>query len=442
MKIDLNEQFKEAMDRLDKTSRSVFVTGNAGTGKSTLLTHFREKTKKKVVVLAPTGVSALNVNGQTIHSFFGFSPNIDVERVRRSKPTKGQLSILKHLDTIVIDEVSMVRADLMDCIDEALRNFLNTNEPFGGIQMVFIGDLHQLPPIVVGDDERLRFKTEYMSPYFFDAKVFQNVQFDCIELQKIYRQKDFDFVELLNKVRANRVSNLDLDTLNSRVLSDPDSFHNDDHSYITLTTTNKAADEINSMRLNRVKSPLKVYSAEYSGTFEAGNHPTLSNLQLKKGAQVMMLNNDQAGRWVNGSIGQIVKIGFDDISGEDVLHVKLKDSGKKVEVEPYQWELNKYNWDEDLDDMVQSTVGTFRQYPLRLAWAVTIHKSQGKTFDKVVVDIGSGAFAHGQVYVALSRCRSMSGLLLQKPISSRHIWSNRRVELFHSKVSNGYMANG
>ncbi|MFT7184223.1 MAG: ATP-dependent DNA helicase PIF1 [Oceanicoccus sp.] len=433
MKIELNEQFKDALNRLEKSRRSLFITGNAGTGKSTFLTHFKKKTKKKVVVLAPTGVSALNVKGQTIHSFFGFAPSITPEKVKRERPAQSLLEILKNLDVIVIDEVSMVRADLMDCVDEALRHFLQTSEPFGGVQMVFIGDLHQLPPVVAGDEERERFKTEYLSPYFFDAKVFEYKQFDVLTLEKIYRQKDGNFLKVLNKIRVNKVSPWDLDVLNARVLADPMAFHRSDHSHITLTTTNKAADEINALRLERLDSWAEVYTAEFSGEFETRNHPTLSQLELKKGAQVMMLNNDGEGRWVNGSIGKIVKVGFDAGTCEDILHVEME-TGGTFEVSPHTWELHKYYWDDKKNEMEMDTIGKFRQYPLKLAWAITIHKSQGKTFDKVVVDIGKGAFAHGQVYVALSRCRSLEGLLLQKPIQSRHIWTNRRIDMFHSQM--------
>ncbi len=435
--IELNDQFEDALSRMNQSSRSLFITGNAGTGKSTLLTHFQKTTKKKAVVLAPTGVSALNVKGQTIHSFFGFPPSITPEKARREKPSKAQLEIMKHLDVIVIDEVSMVRADLMDCIDEALRAFLNIDEAFAGVQMVFIGDLHQLPPVVAGDEERERFRTEYSSPYFFDAKVFQSTGFDTLELEKIYRQKEMEFVNFLNKVRRNTLSTEDFLNLNKRVLPDPEAFHKTDHSYITLTSTNKAADEINALRLKRLSSKGQVFEAEYSGEFETRNHPTLSQLKLKKGAQVMMLNNDMTGRWVNGSIGKITKIEFDEEICEEILHIQLEGSEKKVKVEPYTWELHKYFWDAENNEMEMDTIGTFRQYPLRLAWAVTIHKSQGKTFDKVVVDIGNGAFAHGQVYVALSRCQSIGGLLLQRPIESRHIWSNRRVDMFHEKLTAG-----
>jgi ATP-dependent exoDNAse (exonuclease V) alpha subunit len=432
--IEINEQFEDALFRLNNTNNSLFITGNAGTGKSTFLTHFQKSTKKQVVVLAPTGVSALNVKGQTIHSFFGFASTISPEKIDQQKWSKTLLDILKHLDVIVIDEVSMVRADMMDCIDCALRSCLDTSEPFGGVQMVFIGDLHQLPPVVAGDEERERFRTEYSSPYFFDAKVFQSTGFDFLELTKIYRQKDNDFVRLLNNIRTNRVSTNDLGALNSRVMNDPEGFHNKDHSYITLTTTNKAADAINKMRLARLPALSDRYEAEFSGEFESRNHPTSAQLELKKGAQVMMLNNDADGRWVNGSIGKITRIEFDEYN-DDILHIQLEGTKKPVKVEPHTWELNNYFWNEEKNEMEKNTVGSFRQYPLRLAWAVTIHKSQGKTFDKVVVDIGNGAFAHGQVYVALSRCKTMDGLLLQKPIQSRHIWSNRRVELFHSRVT-------
>ncbi|MBT4385134.1 AAA family ATPase [Candidatus Peregrinibacteria bacterium] len=432
--IEINEKFEEALKRLNKSRSSIFITGNAGTGKSTLLTHFQQTTKKSVVVLAPTGVSALNVGGQTIHSFFGFPPDITPEKAARERPSKTLMKILENLDVMVIDEVSMVRADLMDCIDVALRSFLNSYQPFAGIQMVFIGDLHQLPPVVVGQEEKERFKTEYASPYFFDAMVFQDAQFDSLELQKIYRQKDNKFVNVLNKIRTNRATPWDFDILNSRLLADPQKFQSSDHSYITLTTTNKAADTINKMRLERLDDRSEVYDAEYSGEFENRNHPTNANLELKKGAQIMMLNNDMAGRWVNGSIGTITKIDFDGGTAEDVLHVKLEGEEDIVMVKPHTWELHKYYWEAEKNEMKQETVGSFRQYPIRLAWAITIHKSQGKTFDKVVIDLGRGAFAHGQVYVALSRCRSLEGLLLQTPIENRHIWSNRRIDHFHRQM--------
>jgi ATP-dependent DNA helicase PIF1 len=432
MKIEINEQFKQALEQLEQTRKSIFITGNAGTGKSTLLTHFRFSTKKKTVVLAPTGVSALNVKGQTIHSFFGFAPDIRPEKVHREKASDTLIKILKHLDVIVIDEVSMVRADMMDCMDIALRHHLETSEPFGGIQMVFIGDLHQLPPVVVGDEERQRFKSEYNSPYFFDAKVFENTEFERIELKKIYRQQAGPFVNLLNKIRLNKAGYGDLSALNERVLPDPMAFHATDHSHITLTTTNKMANDINSIRLKRLTGWAQVYDAEVEGSFEGRSQPTLKELELKAGAQIMMLNNDIEGRWVNGSIGKVEKIAFDAMAGEDVLHVKLEGASNCVIVEPHTWELNKYNYDEESGEIGAENVGSFRQYPLRLAWAITIHKSQGKTFDKVVVDIGKGAFAHGQVYVALSRCSSLDGLLLQSPIQRRHIWSNRRVEAFES----------
>ena len=425
--MELNAEFKAALQKLNKTNRSIFITGNAGTGKSTLLKHFQTTTKKRVVVLAPTGVSALNVGGQTIHSFFGFPPGITPEKAAREKPSKNLLKILENLDTLVIDEVSMVRADLMDCIDIALRRFLGVHEPFAGVQMVFIGDLHQLPPIVM-PDERERFKTEYLSPYFFDAKVFLETQFDFTHLKKIYRQEDQDFINVLNKIRVNAASNWDLDILNANVLKNAEAFQKTDHDHITLTTTNKAADAINALRLERLKSREETYHAEFSGEFERRNHPTLSELKLKEGAQIMMLNNDMEGRWVNGSIGKITKISFDAGSGEDLLHVEIEDETYKVK--PHTWELHKYSWNEEKNELDQETIGAFRQYPLRLAWAITIHKSQGKTFDKVVIDLGRGAFAHGQVYVALSRCRSLGGLLLQKPIQPKHIWSNRRVKAF------------
>lgn len=433
-KIEFNDSFQIAFQRLNTSRGHLFITGKAGTGKSTLLTYFRENTAKKTVVLAPTGISALNVKGQTIHSFFGFSPSITPDKVSRQKAPQGLVKILQNLDTLVIDEVSMLRADLLDCIDEALRHHLQTSEPFGGVQMVFIGDLHQLPPVVQRDEKEI-FSSLYASPYFFDAKVFENTSFDFIELSKVYRQKDQDFIELLNRVRNNKSTHSDLSRLNARLLADPKSFHQSEHSYITLTTTNKSANEINALRLQQLPGQAERYSAEISGDFEGRSQPTLAQLELKTKAQVMFLNNDAAGRWVNGSLGKIIKISYDAGSGEDQVHVLLEGSDVIVKVQPHTWELNKYQWNEDAKELSAETVGSFRQYPLRLAWAITIHKSQGKSFDKVLVDIGRGAFAHGQVYVALSRCRSLEGLALQKAIEPRHIWGNRRIDQFHRSMT-------
>ena len=326
----------------------------------------------------------------------------------------------------MIDEVSMVRADLMDCVDEALRFCLKNQKPFGGLQMVFIGDLYQLPPVVSGKDESELFKTYYKSPYFFDSKVFEKFEMEFIELNKIYRQKDDDFIGLLNKIRNNSVEDADIKKLNSRHNVDFD--EDSGEFYITLTTTNASADIINSKKLSMLKIPLKTYFAKVYGDFDKKYYPTSLELELKKGAQIMLLNNDSAGRWVNGSVGRILEIKT-DADGDDFLSVCLS-NGRKVEVRPYTWEVSRYFFNRSAGILDAETIGSFTQYPVRLAWAVTIHKSQGKTFDRVIIDIGRGSFAHGQVYVAISRCTCFEGLVLKRPILKKHIWMDWKIVRF------------
>lgn len=427
-RVELNEQFQKALELLENTSKNVFITGKAGTGKSTLLTYFRDTTKKKIVVLAPTGVAAINVRGQTIHSFFKFKPHITFETVKKEK-IKDERNIYKKLDAIVIDEISMVRSDLLDCVDKFLRlNGKNADSPFGGVQMIFIGDLYQLPPVVKGDEREI-FKTHYTSQYFFDAHVFENFPVELIELEKIYRQKDQAFIDLLNAVRNNSANELHFALLNKR--HDPDFEPAGKELYIYLTTTNQLAREINQYKLSLVKKKLHVYEGQISGDFDTSALPTQVELAVKTGSQIMLLNNDSAGRWVNGSIGKIIDIEQDE-EDKDILIVELAD-GEIVYVEQFTWELFRFSYNDEKCSLVSETVGTFTQYPLTLAWAVTIHKSQGKTFDKVIIDIGNGTFAHGQMYVALSRCTSLSGLVLKKPIQKKHIFMDWRVVKFLTK---------
>lgn len=432
--LDLNPEFQEALNRIEKGESNLFVTGKAGTGKSTLLEHFRNNTEKKVAILAPTGVAALNVNGQTIHSFFHFPPYFTPEDARDYEIPGELEAILVNLDMIIIDEVSMVRADLMDSIDQALRNGIGEAYlPFGGVQMVFIGDIYQLPPVVSSDDERELFRTVYQSPYFFDAHVFEDNPITPLELKKIYRQQDENFITLLNSIRNNTVGFQHMKFLNQR--------HNPNYQTqeqeITLTTTNAMAHEINQEELKRLDGKLFVFEGKTNGAFENRSLPTNEILKVKKKAQVMLLNNDPAGRWVNGSMGVIEAIGYDDEKDVEVLKVRLS-TGKIVDVLPHSWDMNRYLFDESSQSLDTETVGSFTQYPLRLAWAVTIHKSQGKTFDKVVVDIGRGTFAHGQVYVALSRCTSIEGLTLRKPIEKRHIRMDWRVNNFMKAQQNRF----
>jgi ATP-dependent DNA helicase PIF1 len=427
LKIELNEQFQKALKLLENTSKNIFITGKAGTGKSTLLTYFRDTTKKKIVVLAPTGVAAINVRGQTIHSFFKFKPSITLDLVKNEKIKDGK-NIYKKLDAIIIDEISMVRSDLLDCVDKFLRlNGKDKSLPFGGVQMIFIGDLYQLPPVVKGDEREI-FKTHYKSQYFFDATVFENFPIELIELEKIYRQKDQKFIDLLNAVRNNSAKEIHFDILNKRYNPDFEPVNND--FYIYLTTTNRLAEEINQYQLSKIDDKLYSYHGSVTGDFDTYALPTQIELLIKVGAQVMMLNNDPSGRWVNGTIGKIVGIEKDE--EKDVLVVELAE-GEIVYVEKYTWELFHFSYNQVKRSLTSETVGTFTQFPLTLAWAVTIHKSQGKTFDKVIIDIGNGTFAHGQMYVALSRCTTLSGLVLKKPIQKKHIFMDWRVVKFLTK---------
>jgi len=424
--IDLNEQFRRALDRMEHTSKSIFITGRAGTGKSTLLGYFRQTTKKRVVVLAPTGVAALNVKGQTIHSFFKFKPNITFERVRKVHFSDDK-NIYKKLDAIVIDEISMVRADLLDCVDKFLRlNGPKGDKPFGGIQMIFIGDLYQLPPVVTGN-EKAGFGSVYETPYFYSAKVFDSFEMELVELEKVYRQHDEEFINLLNSIRNNSITEDGLVLLNQRYMPNFEPSSGD--FYVYLTTTNELAEQINNERLAKINSTLHTFTGDIKGEFGDKYLPTAINLQVKVGAQIMMVNNDVDGRWVNGTISKILDINKDS-NGGHIIIAELA-HGETVEITTHTWGIFRFFFEGG--QLQSEVVGTFKQYPLMLAWAVTIHKSQGKTFDKVVIDIGRGVFAHGQVYVALSRCTTLGGIVLKKPIMKKHIWTDYKVVDFLTK---------
>jgi hypothetical protein len=422
--LEINKEFRAALNLLENTSQNIFITGEAGTGKSTLLEYFRAITEKNVAVLAPTGVAALNVKGQTIHSFFHFKPDITVEKVR----PMGHFGsgMYKAIDTIIIDEISMVRADLLDCVDRFMRlNGRDSSRPFGGVQMAFIGDLYQLPPVVTDDEEEI-FKTHYKSQYFFDSHSFKNLPFELIELEKHYRQTDKHFIELLNSIRNNSATSEHIKAINTKF--NPFFNPGDSSIYITLTTTNKLADMINNEHLSRIKKREYIYNALIKGDFNKKVLPADEVLSIKEGSQIMMLNNDKQKRWVNGSIGKIISIeGYDD--EKDCIKVELVD-GPTVEVEPNTWELFKFSYDVATKKLRSDKTGSFTQYPMMLAWAVTIHKSQGKTFDKVIIDIGDGTFAHGQLYVALSRCRTLDGIVLKKRIDKKHILMDERISSF------------
>jgi len=414
---------------MENTTQHVFITGKAGTGKSTLLDYFRSLSKKRLAILAPTGVAALNVYGQTIHSFCGFKPNISLDKIKKKTSKDGSRKTLyKKLETIIIDEISMVRADLLDCLDKFLRlNGPQPRKPFGGIQMIFIGDLYQLPPVVTSAEKTV-FSLQYESPYFFSSKIFTNPKFkmEFIELEKIYRQTEEEFISLLNAIRNRSIKEDDITRLNRNW--DPDFVPEEDDYYIYLTSTNDQAFRRNQEKLGLLPGKSFRFQGFMSGDFDPSALPTEKDLEVKPGAQIMLLNNDPFGRWVNGSIGKIVRI--ISLKGEDdIIQVELSD-GLIANVTPFNWEIYKYGYDDRTQKIVSQPVGSFTQYPLKLAWAITIHKSQGKTFEKLVIDIGRGTFAHGQVYVALSRCTSLQGIVLLKPIQKHHILMDFRVVQF------------
>jgi ATP-dependent DNA helicase PIF1 len=418
--LDINEEFTAALDLMENTRRHLFVTGRAGTGKSTLLEYFRQKTARKVVILAPTGVAALNVGGETIHSFFKFTPGVTPVQARKKKRGK----MYKNIDTIVIDEVSMVRADLLDCVDAFLRrNGPMPDAPFGGIQMIFIGDLYQLPPVVT-PAERDLFRINYRSPYFFDAHALEGIDLTLIELHTIYRQHDDEFIAVLEHIRNNNLTPVQLSALNRRVGAELIGGRTKYSVY--LTTTNKMADAINTRYLSSLSGNLRMFAATVDGDINDRVFPTAAQLRLKKGAQVMLLNNDSAGRWVNGTLAKVLGIEYDEESEQYVVVVELE-TGEEEYVTPHRWDLFKYVYDEQARSVEPEPVGTFTQYPLKLAWAVTIHKSQGKTFDNAVIDFGSGTFAHGQAYVALSRCRTLEGIVLKRPFNQQDVVMDRRI---------------
>ncbi len=414
-----------------RATKNLFITGKAGTGKSTLLEYFCSVTDKKPVTLAPTGVAALNVKGQTIHNFFKFYIDVHVEQIKKSKKKPKDPSVYKNLKTLIIDEISMVRADLLDCVDVFLRRHgPQKNKPFGGVQMIFIGDLYQLPPVVTAKEKEV-FSSHYESPFFFSAKALHNFKMEVIELEKVYRQKDQKFIKLLNRVRNNSVQQKDIDQLNSRFL--PSFKPRRDQFYINLSAINKTADKINEEHLKKLKGRVFQSSAIISGQVGKEYFPTHEVLKFKKGAQVMLLNNDSKKRWVNGSVGRIVGI-EDHVDMENnkeyFVRVQLYPEDKIVSVYPYTWEIYQFSYSKKKKAVISDLVGTFTQFPFRLAWAITIHKSQGKTFERVIVDMSRGMFASGQAYVALSRCVSFEGLVLKVPVQKQHIRVDYRIMKF------------
>ncbi|MBI5530014.1 MAG: AAA family ATPase [Candidatus Doudnabacteria bacterium] len=450
--ITSNPEMLASFKLMEETRENIFLTGEAGTGKSTLLKYFKTHTNKNTVVLAPTGVAAVNVGGQTIHSFCGFGPDITIGRVKKISSGGGKKELLQRLSTVVIDEISMVRADLLDCVDRFLRlNGPAGNLPFGGVQMVFIGDLYQLPPIDKDFTAGGLF-AEYKSPYFFDSRSFQSGNFKLMELKTVYRQKDRGFLEILNAVRNNAASTEHLEVLNSRSEQEGDKFTFEQFA-VYLTPTNSRASQVNDYYLNQLPGQAKVFQGYASGKLEGKTAPGETNLKLKVGAQVMMLNNDPKKRWVNGTMGKVLGFvksrdvmddaleyleedgsenGFKFPEGNDLLIRVGLETGEKVYVGRHTWEMYNFYLDKHTQKVESKTVGEFTQYPLKPAWALTIHKSQGKTFDKVYVDLAGGTFAHGQLYVALSRCRTLGGLYLKRPVLQSDILLDNRIVEFLS----------
>jgi ATP-dependent DNA helicase PIF1 len=431
--LELNSDFTFALDVLEKTAKNLFITGRAGTGKSTLLHLFRNTTRKKCVVLAPTGVAALNVQGQTIHSFFGFPGKFfGPEDIKKRKDRRLYLK----MEVLIIDEISMVRAEMIDHIDRFLRINRENPEPFGGVQLVFFGDLFQLPPVVASPEEQQFFQTYYDSPYFFSAKVFRETdiytatggyfELEMMELTKVYRQEARHFIRLLDAVRMGEVDYDDLEDLNVRYVKD----FNDKNYFITLSPRNAVVDDINSRELRNLIDAEFSFVAELTGAFDAKQAPCEPILKLKLGAQVMFVKNDPKREFVNGTIGKIVRLTQDNI----VVQVEDRDGMQKnLEVERQTWDIMRYSLADGGANISTESVGSFKQYPLRLAWAMTIHKSQGKTFDKVIIDLSGGAFEAGQTYVALSRCRTLGGIVLKQPIRPNDIRVDERIVDFYKQ---------
>ncbi|MDQ5911967.1 MAG: ATP-dependent helicase [Patescibacteria group bacterium] len=509
--LKLSDESKDVIDTLENSGENLFITGRAGTGKSTLLGYFRNTTKKNVVVVAPTGVAALNVRGQTIHGFFKFKIGMTVQDVKKITAEVDQ-KMYKKIDMLIIDEISMVRADLFDCIDRFLRlNGKNPAEPFGGVQIVVIGDLFQLPP-VVGPGEGYIFETKYESPYFFDAPAYKQGGFQVIELTQVYRQQDSVFIDILDKIRTGEADMQHVEYINRMclevngkkvtmtdvqtadiVVSDSlyvndegipiDDEERDEEGNIVvkekmmskkeeliqdlkkefdlsgikglsfgmktltdsagvsavgnsdiadasikkltvyLVTTNALADKINTEKLEEIKTPSKTYKGALVGRFEQKNAPAPEQLVLKLGAQVMTLKNDPSGKWVNGDIGTVEKL------MDASVRVRFED-GRVEEVIGDTWEMVRYEYDELHDQLDSEVVGKYTQIPIKLAWAVTIHKSQGKTFDTAIIDFGKGTFAHGQAYVALSRVRSLQGITLKNPLRAQDVRIDERIRDF------------
>jgi hypothetical protein len=428
MSLQTNPQLELAFEYVRNTDKSLFLTGKAGSGKTTFLHQIKADGRKRLAVVAPTGVAAINAGGMTIHSLFQLPFGIHLPGVQRSETSqqrrfsRQKIQLIRSLDLLVIDEISMVRADLLDAIDDVLCRFRDHRRPFGGVQLLMIGDLHQLPPVVKQEDWDVLTRF-YDTPYFFGSRALQQTDYISIELKHIYRQSDPEFIALLNKVRGKRLDAESLRKLNSRFVANfrPPS----NEAYITLTATNAAAHEINAGNLNQLSTPRHVFQACVAGEFPPSSYPTEMTLEFKKGAQVMFIKNDlpPERRYFNGKIGCITHI------DEDMIFVRCPGDATDITVTQDEWQNVKYSLNEETKQIDEQIVGTFTQYPLKLAWAITIHKSQGLTFERAIVD-AQAAFAHGQVYVALSRCKSFEGIVLRSRISDSSVKTDPVVQAF------------
>lgn len=430
-----NPELELAQNFVEKTDRNVFLTGKAGTGKTTFLHSIKEYSLKRLVVVAPTGVAAINAKGVTIHSFFqmAFGPILpdgagtrNTEGSFQRKFNKTKINIIRSLDLLIIDEISMVRADLLDGIDQVLRRYKDRTKVFGGVQVLMIGDLQQLSP-VVKDNEWELLKTYYTTPYFFSSKVFQQCNAISIELKHIYRQDNEKFIAILNEIRNNKLTENSANDLNERYL--PDFIPSKDDGYITLTTHNNRANEMNNLELQKIDHKSYFYTANVDGKFPEYSFPTHERLELKVGAQVMFVKNDSTPekRYFNGKIGEIIQL-----SKEEII-VRCQDDEFDIVTTPEVWENVSYSINQETKEISEHVAGSFSQMPLRLAWAITIHKSQGLTFEKAIID-AKASFAHGQTYVALSRCRTLEGIVLKSPINANNIISDTRVTSFNENV--------
>ncbi len=421
----------------EHTNRHIFLTGKAGTGKTTFLNEFVKKTRKKHIVVAPTGIAAINAGGVTIHSMFGlplrtFAPTTEridgnfamniADLITHFKYRKDKLKLLREIEIIIIDEVSMLRADVLDMMDFSLRHVRRNQQKFGGVQMLFIGDLYQLPPVV--RDENV-LKQYYQSPFFFESYALKELQLITLELTTVYRQKDERFLEILNEIRDGEIGDIDFETLNQRYIPD---FEPTDEPYVYLTSHNRMADEINLKKLAKLPGKSHFYNAEIIGNFNENQYPNDEILELKIGSQIMFIRNDASGdkKYFNGKLAEVVDLDENEITviidGDDEIYTLRKEI----------WEQKRYSLDEE-KNITEDVLGSFRQYPIRLAWAVTIHKSQGLTFDRLIIDAGK-SFASGQVYVALSRCRTLEGIVLKSKITPEVIFADRRVSKFQDET--------